>query len=56
MTYAIRLDDGRLITDPEWHTPGDVMRAAHGHGVDRMPGVLVRLDDEDPDLDTQETR
>ncbi len=40
---AIRLDDGRLITDPDWHTPSDVMRAAHGQGVTRMPGTLVRL-------------
>jgi hypothetical protein len=47
MTYAIRLPDGQLITDPEWHTPADVMRAAHGHGVARMPGELVSLDDEE---------
>lgn len=41
--YAIRLPDGQLITDPEWRCPGDVMRGAHGHGVTRMPGELVRL-------------
>ena len=44
--WAIRLDDGTLITDPEWRTPADVMRAAHGQGVTRMPGQLVRVDDE----------
>jgi hypothetical protein len=43
--YAIQLPDGRLITDPEWRCPADVMRGAHGHGVNQMPGELVRLDD-----------
>lgn len=55
--YAIRLPDGRLITDPDWHCPADVMRGAHGQGVTRMPGELIRLDDDTlTDLDTQETR
>ena len=43
MTLAIRLDDGTLITDDEWDTVGDVMRAAHGQGVTRMPGQLITL-------------
>jgi hypothetical protein len=42
-TYGIRLPDGTTITDPEWRNVGDVMRAAHGHGVTRMPGTLIRL-------------
>lgn len=42
--YAIRLDDGRLITDPTWHSVADVMRGAHGQGVTRVVGKLVRLD------------
>lgn len=43
MTLAIRLDDGTLITDPGWHTVADVMASAHGQGVTRMPGELVRI-------------
>ena len=47
MTYAIRLPDGTLVTDPDWHTVDDVMRSAHGRGETRMPGELVVLPDED---------
>lgn len=39
--YAIELDDGTRITDPDWRSPADVMRSAHGQGVTRMPGRLV---------------
>lgn len=48
MTYAIRLPDGRLITDPGWHSVADVMAGAHGQGGTRVVGDLVRLDDTDP--------
>ena len=41
--YGIKMPDGSLITDEEWACPADVMRSAHGHGVTRMPGTLVRL-------------
>lgn len=51
-TYAIRLPDGRVITDPDWGCPADVMRGAHGQGEIRMPGELIQIDD----TDTQETR
>lgn len=44
--YGILLDNGTLITDSEWLSPGDVMGAAHGHGVKRMPGRLVRVSEE----------
>lgn len=47
--YAIRLDDGTYITDPDWRCPADVMRNAHGQGVTRMPGELVILDIEPVD-------
>ena len=47
MTYAIRLPDGTLVSDPDWHTVDDVMRSAHGRGETRMPGELVVLPDED---------
>lgn len=40
---AIRLPDGRLITDPEWHTVSDVMRGCHGQGSTRVVGELVEL-------------
>lgn len=43
--YAIRMPDGRLITDPEWLCPADVMRSSHGHGVTQMPGELVEIED-----------
>lgn len=43
---AIELPDGRLIRDESWHTVADVMAAAHGQGVRRMPGRLVQLDDQ----------
>lgn len=55
--YAIRLDDGSLVTDPTWHCPADVMRSAHGHGITRMPGELVRVDSPAPKrIQRQRTR
>lgn len=45
--YAIRLPDGSLITDPDWHSVADVMRGSHAFGVDRMPGELVAIEEED---------
>lgn len=48
--YAIRLPDGQLITDPEWTSLDDVMRAAHGHGVARMPGELIEVPDDEGEV------
>lgn len=44
--YGIRLPDGVLVTDPEWRSVGDVMRSGHGHGITRVKGDLVELDDD----------
>lgn len=48
MRVGIELDDGVVVTDPEWRCEADVLRSAHGHvGRDRMPGRLVHLDPDD---------
>ena len=44
MPLAIEMPDGSLIADGDWERMDDVMRAAHGHGVNRMPGKLVEVD------------
>ena len=44
--YEIHLPDGKVIRDPSWQCVADVMRGAHGQGVTRMPGELVRVDDD----------
>lgn len=44
---GIRLPDGTLITDPDWHCVADVMRGAHAHGGNRVTGDLIDLDAED---------
>lgn len=38
--YAIRTRAGRVITDPEWESPADVMRATHGFGATEVTGDL----------------
>jgi hypothetical protein len=45
-TYAIRLPDGHLITDPDWHSVADVMRGAHAFDVEQMPGELIEIEEE----------
>lgn len=45
MPLAIKMPDGSTIADGDWHGIDDVMRASHGHGVNRMSGVLVAVDD-----------
>lgn len=43
---AIELPDGKVIADGDWHNIDDVMRASHGHGVNRMPGILIEVNPE----------
>jgi hypothetical protein len=45
MPLAIELDDGSIIADGDWHRMDDVMRASHGHGVNRMPGKLIEVNE-----------
>ena len=49
--YGIRLPDGHLVTDPEWRSPADVMRGAHGQGITRVRGELVVIPE--PDTETE---
>lgn len=52
--YGIRLPGGHLVTDPEWRSVGDVMRSGHGHGITRVKGDLVELDDDGVPVDGQD--
>lgn len=40
--YALRLDNGQIITDPGWHSPADVMHSFHGFGARRGYGTLIK--------------
>jgi hypothetical protein len=40
---ALRLPDGTLVRDPEWHCVADVMRGCHGQAITRVVGELVAL-------------
>ena len=45
MPLAIETEDGSIIADGDWHRMDDVMRAAHGHGRNRVRGTLIEVDD-----------
>lgn len=43
MALGILMPTGEVIADGDWLNIDDVMRASHGHGANRMPGILVSL-------------
>ena len=40
--YGIRLASGRVVTDPDWACPADVMASTHGHDEHGPVDVVYR--------------
>lgn len=47
--YGILLDNGKVVEDPGWSCPADVISSFHGFGVKRVYGTLVAREDASAD-------
>ena len=44
MTVVLVLPTGIVVTDPDWHTVGDVIGSFHAFGVNRVYGQVQTED------------